>query len=291
MPHADRPRVRCERPAGVEPAPPNWQAGVQPGTPWAREPRESRAGLEPARAPGCSRWPYHLGDLDRRADHPGWWLTTTHPDWPTRRRRRESNSRSACARRRSGPMCRTDRHLVSGQRVEESGGIEPLTRRSRWFSGPVPHHEARSPIGVSLRAAKESNLAGRFWRPARSQIATHCLSGRTRTCVDLLPRQVGNHYPTPRYWVTGRFRSGTAAFTARHAEPLHHGHHGQVEAGGLAPSSRAYHARALLLSYASRLGARPGVEPGDSGSNDNPLQSALTDRARLARRDQSGALH
>jgi hypothetical protein len=43
--------------------------------------------------------------------------------------------------------------------------------------------------------------------------------------VDLLPRQVGN-YPTLRYWVTGRFRSGTAAFTARHAEPLHHGHHG-----------------------------------------------------------------
>jgi hypothetical protein len=41
VPHTDRPRVRCERPAGVEPAPPNWQAGVQPGTPWARD-HESR---------------------------------------------------------------------------------------------------------------------------------------------------------------------------------------------------------------------------------------------------------
>ena len=166
---------------------------------------------------------------------PGWWLTTAHPDWPTRRRRRESNSRSACARRRSGPVCRTDRHLVSTM-LEESGGIEPLTRRSPWFSGPVPHREGHSP-----RAAEESNLAGRFWRPARSQIATHCLSGRIRTCVDLLPRQVGNHYPTPRYWVTGRFRSGTAAFTARHAEPLHHGHHGRVEAGDLHPR------RALIM--------------------------------------------
>src|SRR5439155_24509508 len=32
---------QSERPAGVEPAPPNWQAGVQPGTPWARD-NESR---------------------------------------------------------------------------------------------------------------------------------------------------------------------------------------------------------------------------------------------------------
>jgi hypothetical protein len=124
------------------------------------------------------------------------------------------------ANRRAKPACAS-----SPDHIEESGGIEPLTRRSRWFSGPVPHHEARSPIRALLRAAEGLNLAGRFWRPARSQIATLCLSGRIRTCVDLLPRQVGNHYPTPRYWVTGRFRSGTAAFTARHAEPLHHGHH------------------------------------------------------------------
>ena len=263
MPHADRPRVRCERPAGVEPAPPNWQAGVQPGTPWARDHesrgRDSNPRVHRVAAGGLTILATSTGERTT----PGGGSPPLTPDWPTRRRRRESNSRSACARRRSGPVCRTDRHLVSGQRVEESGGIEPLTRRSRWFSGPVPHHEARSPISVLLRAAEESNLAGRFWRPARSQIATHCLSGRTRTCVDLLPRQVGNRYPTPRYWVTGRFRSGTAAFTARHAEPLHHGHHSQVEAGGLAPSSRAYRARALLLSYASRLGARPGVEPGD----------------------------
>ena len=51
--------------------------------------------------------------------------------------------------------------------------------------------------------------------------------------------------------VTARLRSGTFAFTARRAEPLHHGHHVRVEAGGVAPSSRAYHARALLLSYTS----------------------------------------
>ena len=260
VPHADRPRVRCERPAGVEPAPPNWQAGVQPGTPWAREPRESRAGLEPARAPGCSRWPYHLGDLDRRADHPGWWLTTPHPDWPTRRRRRESNSRSACARRRSGPVCRTDRHLVSTM-LNNAGG----ERRNR-----TPDPKVTLVFGTSSPPRGALSTSGRGIEPRWPVLETspipdrHPLSERqVRTCVDLLPRQVGNHYPTPRYWVTGRFRSGTADFTARHAEPLHHGHHDQVEAGGLAPSSRAYHARALLLSYASKLGARPGVEPGD----------------------------
>jgi hypothetical protein len=74
---------------------------------------ESRAGIEPARAPGCSRWPYRLGDLDKRASGPGIGSPPRTRDRRTRRRRRESNSRSACARRRSGPVCRTDRHLVS----------------------------------------------------------------------------------------------------------------------------------------------------------------------------------
>ena len=76
-------------------------------------------------SPGCSRWPFHLGDLDERerAD-PGIGSPPLTRTGRTRRRRRESNSRSAFARRRSGPVCRTDRHLVSTsnmlRRAEES---------------------------------------------------------------------------------------------------------------------------------------------------------------------------
>jgi hypothetical protein len=74
------------------------------------QPLESRAGFEPAHAPGCSRWPFQLGYLDSRGA--------------------------------PGP------------------GSPPRTRS-----------------------------------------------------------------PRASYWVTVRYRSGTFAFTARRAEPLHHGHH------------------------------------------------------------------
>ena len=99
---------QTEHAAGIEPASPAWKAG---------------ASLRSATRAGCGRWPFRLGDLDKRASRPGTRFTTAHPGWPTRRRRRESNSRSAGARRRSGPVCRTDRHLVSTgdlRRAEES---------------------------------------------------------------------------------------------------------------------------------------------------------------------------
>jgi hypothetical protein len=102
-------------------------------------------------------------------------------------------------------------------------------------------------LGGRTRAAREPSEGSRtlprdLHRPR---------SGRGGQPVD--PHPVG---------VTVRYRSGTFAFTARRAEPLHHGHHVRpfegpsvvVEAGGVAPSSRGYRPRALLLSYTSRHG-------------------------------------
>ena len=173
-----------ERPAGVEPAPPNWQAGVQPGTPWARK-----------RVEGGNRTRV-CTELQ----------SVAFPSW--RPRQMSEPARDSVHHRSPG--------LAHSEDTAGGRGIEP-----RW---PV--------------------------------LETSAIPDRR-----------------PRLWVTVRYRSGTFAFTARRAEPLHHGHHGQVEAGGVAPSSRAYHARALLLSYASEsLGARsrvgqlgnPGRVPGPS---------------------------
>jgi hypothetical protein len=51
-----------------------------------------------------------------------------------------------------------------GHKSEHAAGIEPAS--PAWKAGA-------SPLGhACMRAAEESNLAGRFWRPARSQIAT-----------------------------------------------------------------------------------------------------------------------
>ena len=52
--------------------------------------------------------------------------------------------------------------------------------------------------------------------------------GRTRTGMKTVLQTAAYPFSPPEHQlgVTGRFRSGTAAFTARHAEPLHHDHHG-----------------------------------------------------------------
>jgi hypothetical protein len=111
-----------------------------------------------------------------------------------------------------------------------SGANPPCSERAGPGLGSPPLTRA-DPTRRELQAAEELNLAVRFWRPARSQIAAQI------------------------FGVTARVRSGTFAFTARRAEPLHHGHR-VVEAEGVAPSSRAYQARALLLSYVSQHRAR-----------------------------------
>lgn len=126
---------------------------------------------------------------------------------------------------------------------------------------------------------------------ADSRAALDCglrLGGRIRTCVVSVPGRVDNPYPTPRCWVTARFRSGTCAFTARHAEPLHYGHHRFRDADSnrndaasetarlrqripdrfVRPSrielaSPGYRPRALPLSYRRVRGA--GIEPASPG--------------------------
>ena len=142
-----------ERPAGVEPAPLTWRASVQPRTPWAQRAKlESRATSTSERAGRDSvhhRPPGQLhSEETERVELSGPWS-------------------GGLANRCANPTCAS-----SPVHFEESGGIEPLTRRSPWFSGPAPRHAGHSPrLLARLQAAEESNLAGRFWRPARSQIA------------------------------------------------------------------------------------------------------------------------
>ena len=83
-----------ERPAGVEPAPLTWRASVQPKTPWAQKP-ESRARIG-------QRLAYHrvaagglavLATSTSERAGPGLGSPPLTRAGPTRRRRRESNSR------------------------------------------------------------------------------------------------------------------------------------------------------------------------------------------------------
>ena len=97
--------------------------------------------------------------------------------------RRESNP----PRRLGRPVPRADRPRV--HKRASRPGTRFTTAHPGW---PTP----RSRLRDSSQAAEELNLAGRFWRPARSQIAAHI------------------------FRVTVRYRSGTFAFTARRAEPL-----------------------------------------------------------------------
>jgi hypothetical protein len=150
----------------------------------------------------------------------------------------ESRTLGACARRRSGPVCRTDRHLVS--EAEESGGIEPLTRGSPWFSRPVPHREGRSPTAAGRRGIE----------PRWPVLETSPIPDR---------------HPHP-VEVTVRFRSGAFAFTARRAEPLHHGH---SRGGGtrtlVARLSGACSALELRLCGDRALDCRRAIELGQGG--------------------------
>ena len=95
------------------------------------------------------------------------------------------------------------------------------------------------------------------------------------------PRRLGRpvpHSDRPRV----HCESGPARHSAHHRTAgLVHSE--EVEAGGLAPSSRATPLRHWARGQESNLAT--------SGFHDNPLQSALTDRARLPKRDQSGAPH
>jgi hypothetical protein len=99
------------------------------------------------------------------------------------------------------------------------------TCSARRREGRLP---GRSP---SSREAGESNPAGRFWRPARSQLASHIL------------------------WVTARLRSGTFAFTARRAGPLHHGHHAG-QGGWICPSDLRFPKPALIYPSSTLMCSR-----------------------------------
>ena len=180
-----------ERPAGFEPAPLTWRASVQPKTPWARNiplvepethrdryktgsrrgsasfaraspsregsgtlqgPLESRAGIEPARAPGCNRWPYRLGDLDRKRTSSRRW-GRFQGDNPATAVRSEETGRvehpgpwsGGLANRCAKPTCTSSPE----DRVSEGGGRRSRTphRGAICFSGQ-PRAQPASPSGA-----------------------------------------------------------------------------------------------------------------------------------------------
>lgn len=121
-------------------------------------------------------------------------------------------------------------------------------RRLFWTGGPAA-------ISSRSQEAGESNPAGRLWRPARSQIASY------------------------GYWVSARYRSGTFAFTARRAGPLHHGHH-VGQGGWICPSGLRFPKPALIYP-SSTLNVLPsGIEPAPPGLQPGAITRSATGASR-----------
>jgi hypothetical protein len=163
----------------------------------------------------------------------------------------ESRTPGTVVRRRSGPLRKTDMRVVSS-RGEWRNRTSDL-KVTLVFGTSSPPRGALSAGGRGIEprwpVLETSLIPDRCpWSGRQDSNLHRPRSGRGGRPVD--PHPVG---------VTVRYRSGTFAFTARRAEPLHHGHHGQVEAEGVAPSSCGNRPRALLLSYASRHPTRRPV--------------------------------
>jgi hypothetical protein len=86
----------------------------------------------------------------------------------------------------------------------------------------------------------------------------------------------------PDLWVTVRVRSGTFAFTARCAEPLHHGHHGHVEAAGVPSSGIEPASPALQAGAITRSATRALLWPGWCPATGIVNYSIVKERIRCA---------
>ena len=192
---------------------------------------ESRAGIELAHSPGCSRWPYRLGDLDKRASRPGLGsppLTRPAPLGGDG----ESRTLGTVVRRRSKPLRKPDMRVVSGQLRGERRNRTSDPKVTLVFGTSSPPRGALSAGGRGIEprwpVLETSLIPDRhLWSGRQDSNLHRPRSGRGGRPVD--PHPAG---------VTVRYRSGTFAFTARRAEPLHHGHHfDRVSEGGLSPTS------------------------------------------------------
>ena len=211
-----------EHPAGVEPAPPTWRAGVRPRTPRARKVNWRSRAESNRFVPRLQLGAFPVGDSTRE------------------RRRGESNSRglvpARLARECAKPTCTSS----PSQRKAEGSNLSGSAPRPG-FSGPVAGHSAApskpadevvdlghpwlgnrghsvrvagrqrferclsaletdcsprstDPFAWRARESNPSRVACKAsLRPGGLPTRSSGQGGRNRTCVDLVPGQVASH--------------------------------------------------------------------------------------------------
>ena len=182
---------------------------------------ESRARVELAHSPGCSRWPYRLGDLDK-SERAG--RDSVHHRSPGQPYSEETERVELSERRTLAG--------VAGRCAEPTGTSSPdKATRGEWRNR-TPDPKVTLVFGTSSAPRGALSAGGRGIEPRWRVLETRPIpdrcpwSGRQDSNLHR-PRSGRGGQPVDPHpaGVTARYRSGTFAFTARCAEPLHHGHH------------------------------------------------------------------
>ena len=130
------------------------------------------------------------------------------------------------------PRVRVSRGRESDPRITELQPVAfpfgDLDERERADSGIGSPPHTRDRLTHCRQPRNRTPLAG-FGNQRDPRSPPMSLGGRTRTCIGRAPDAVVSSLThTQSNGVTVRYRSGTLAFTARCAEPLHHGHHQSI---------------------------------------------------------------